>query len=70
MPSTVCTRLVISSRQAAIAACAGPEQPCRHTLDESQLPFSYYDTPFSSLCLDTVAKATTHDHFLFGIIYQ
>lgn len=48
----------------------GPQQPCPHTLDE--LPSSYCNTPppFSSFCLDTVAKATTYDRFLFGIIYQ
>lgn len=69
MPSTVCPRLVVSSRRAATAP-AGPQQSCLHTLDESQLPFSYYNTPFSYTCLDTVAKATTYDHFLFGIIYQ
>lgn len=70
MLSTVCPRLVISSRRAAIAPCTGTEYPCLHTLDESQLPFPYYNTLFSSLYLDTVAKAATHDHFLFGIIYQ
>lgn len=48
----------------------GLNSPALHTLDETQLPFSWYNTPFSSLCSDTVAKATTHDHFLFGIIYQ
>lgn len=35
-------RLVISSRQAAIADVRGaPKQPRRHTLDESQLPFFF-----------------------------
>lgn len=70
MLSTVCPRLVISSRRAAIAPCAEDSYPCLHTLDESQFPFSCFDAPFSLLCLDTVAKATTHDHFLFLIIYQ
>lgn len=70
MLSTVCPRLVISSRRAAIAPCAGDSYPCLHTLDESQFPFSCFDAPFSLLCSDTVAKATTHDHFLFLIIYQ
>lgn len=64
----VCPRRVISSGRAAIAPCAGPERPCQHTLDESQPPFSYCYKPLSSLCLDTVATATTHDRFLFGII--
>lgn len=37
------------------------------TLDESQPSFF---SSSSSLCLDTVAAATTHDHLLFQMIYQ
>lgn len=77
MPTAVYPRLIviiiiiiISSRRAAIALSAGTEPPCLHTLDESQLPHPYYDAPFSSLRSDTVAKATTHDHFLFLLIYR
>lgn len=69
--SAVCPRLVISSRRAAIAPCAGTRiSPPSYTGWGHSFHSLVFDAPFSLLCLDTVAKVTMHDHFLFLIIYQ
>lgn len=71
MPSTVCPRLVLfpvdGQQQQHMQSPGSPA--FIHWMSQSFHCFII--TPlFSSLCLDTVAEATTNDHFLFGLIYQ